>query len=396
MSPAPGHVLVLDDDDLVGATVGMIAQDAGYEATVTNRFDAFWTALGAVRPSHVTLDLSMPEVDGIEVLRRLAEHGYAGSVIISSGLDRRVLEAAHRSAVEHGLHLAGVLPKPFRPADLRELLALQPTASTPRRPANVTPDAAGLRRALAAGHVEVAFQPKVRCRDGAVVGYEALARWHDPVLGTVPPDVFVRLAEREGLIAHLTERVFDLALRWLAEHDGGGATHVSLNLSARSLGDLELLGTLDALCAAHGVPPARVVLELTETASSDDEVMALDVLTRLRIKGCALSIDDFGTGHSTLVQLARQPFSELKIDRQFVGTLATSRESRTIVRAMVGLAHGLGLTVTAEGVEDAEAFAFLAEVGCDHAQGYHIGRPLAPAQVAAWRDGYERARRERP
>jgi EAL domain-containing protein (putative c-di-GMP-specific phosphodiesterase class I) len=378
-------VVVLDDDELVGATVGMIAEDAGFAATVTSRFDDFWKAVHAHRPSHVTLDLSMPEVDGVEVLRRLAGAGYRGSVIISSGLDRRVLEAARLSASEHGLFLAGILPKPFRPADLHALLAADPSTPARRPGATSAPDAVALRRALATGHVTVAYQPKVRCRDLTVVGFEALARWNDPVHGHVPPDVFVRIAEQEGLIGELTHAIFARALAWLAAEEPDGATHVSLNLSARSLGGFEILGVLDGLCATHGVPPARVVLELTETASTDDEVLALDVLTRLRIKGCALSIDDFGTGHSTLVQLARQPFTELKIDKQFVQPLAHSREARTIVRAMVGLAHGLGLTATAEGVEDAAALAYLVEVGCDHAQGYHLGRPMPGEEIASWR-----------
>lgn len=377
--------MVLDDDELVGATVGMIAEDAGFVATVTSRFDDFWSALHAHRPSHVTLDLSMPEVDGVEVLRRLAGAGYQGSVIISSGLDRRVLEAARLSASEHGLFLAGILPKPFRPADLHALLAADPSTPARRPGSSTAPDAVALRRALAHGQVTVVYQPKVRCRDRTVVGYEALARWHDPVHGHVPPDVFVRIAEREGLIGELTHAVFAQALEWLAADDPDGATHVSLNLSARSLGGFEILGVLDGLCTANLLRPERVVLELTETASSDDEVLALDVLTRLRIKGCALSIDDFGTGHSTLVQLARQPFTELKIDKQFVQPLAHSKEARTIVRAMVGLAHGLGLTATAEGVEDAAALAYLVEVGCDHAQGYHLGRPMPGEAIAGWR-----------
>ncbi len=382
------HVVVLDDDELVGATIGMIAKDAGFGATVTSTFDVFWGALLAQEPSHVTLDLSMPEVDGVEVLRRLAAAGYGGSVIISSGLDRRVLEAARLSATEHGLLLAGVLPKPFLPADLRALLATDPSTPAPRPGVAAVPDALALRRALAGDLISVAFQPKIRCRDLAIVGYEALARWHDPVLGSVRPDVFVRIAEHEGLIGELTRVVFARALAWLSDDDPDGTTHVSLNLSARSLGSFEILGVLDALCAAHGVAPQRLALELTETASSDDEVLALDVLTRLRIKGCALSIDDFGTGHSTLVQLARQPFTELKIDKQFVQPLAQSREARTIVRAMVGLAHGLGLTATAEGVEDASALAYLIEVGCDHAQGYHLGRPVPGAEIAAWRSAW--------
>ena len=132
------------------------------------------------------------------------------------------------------------------------------------------------------------------------------------------------------------------------------------------------------------MPSRRLLLELTETASSDDPSMALDVLTRFRIKGIPISLDDFGTGHSTLVQLTRQPFSELKIDKQFVQELATSAESQAIVRATVALAEGLGLTSTAEGVEDAASLAFLREVGCDVAQGDFVARPMPGDTVHGW------------
>ena len=385
MGPTDRRLLVLDDDEAVGSTIGLIAETAGFEATITSRFETFWLALKDTHPTHVTLDLNMPQIDGIEVLRRLAAHGFEGSVIISSGLERRVLEAAQRSAQEHGLHFAGALPKPFKPDDLRRLLNATPerrshdTAAGPERV-----EAGLLRTALDQELIRVAYQPKVACRDGRVVGYEALARWSDPGLGVIPPDVFIPLAEREGLIDELSDQVFGTALAWLCSHDPLGSSHIALNLSGASLGDLELADRIERRCRHSGIDPSRVVLELTETASAIDQVTALDVLTRFRIKGLALSIDDFGTGHSTLVKLARQPFSELKIDRQFVMSAANSHESRIIVRAMIGLAHGLGLKVTAEGVEDAPTYEFLADQGCDRAQGYFIGRPMPGDEIEEW------------
>lgn len=384
-----GHVLVLDDDDMVAATIGMVAESAGYRTTVTMTYDDFWSHLEAGAPTHVTLDLNMPGTDGIEVLRRLAVHGFRGSIVISSGLDRRVLDAARLSAEEHGLHIAGVLPKPFKAKDLVALLTVVPPN---QRPATMesrrTPTAAELRRALDEHAITVAFQPKVQCATGDILGYEALARWTDPTLGPVSPYVFVTLAEREVLITRLTDVVLEAALTWLTGFDPHGTTHVSVNLSARSLTDLDLANRVANACDRHGLAAGRLLLELTETASTDDEVTALDVLTRFRIKGIPLSLDDFGTGHSTLVQLARQPFSELKIDRRFVQGAATSVDSQAIVRAMVGLAHGLKLTVTAEGVEDAWTYAFLNDIGCDVAQGYHVAKPMPGGEVAAWADGW--------
>jgi EAL domain-containing protein (putative c-di-GMP-specific phosphodiesterase class I) len=384
--PARRRIVVLDDDEGVGASIGLIAEAAGFDVAVTTAFAAFWEELASGEASHVILDLNMPDIDGIEVVRRLAERDFGGFLIISSGLGRRVLEAAERSATEHGLRFVGVLPKPFGADDLRRLLATEPGPRTPRTAAAAGHDVSVdmLRWALDGRDLTVAFQPKVTCATGRVVGFEALARWWHPHARNVPPDVFVSLAEREGLIDTLTDQVFDEALRWLHASFPDDDTQLALNLSALSLGDLALADRIERACHAWSIDPRRIVLELTETASTGDRIAALDVLTRLRIKGMALSIDDFGTGHSTLVQLARLPFSELKIDRQFVMHAASSEESRTIIRAMVGLGRALGLAVTAEGVEDEATYAYLSEVGCDAAQGYVIGRPMEGEAVAAW------------
>lgn len=394
MTGSRGRLLVLDDDEAVAATIALVAETSGFAVATASGFDDFWAALDTFAPTHVTLDLSMPEVDGIEVLQRLAEAEYGGTVIVCSGLDRRVLEAAQRSALEHGLEGVGLLPKPFLPADLRALLDAPIERRARGRSGATSIGESALRAVLAERRLEVAYQPKVACATGAVVGYEALARWNEPGVGPVPPDVFVPMAERLGLIDVLTEHVLNEALAWFARAETDSRTHLAVNLSARSLDDVGLADRIERACTAHRVVPQRVVLELTETASSNDPIAAHDVLTRFRIKGLALSIDDFGTGHSTLVQLARRPFSELKIDRQFVGDAATSRESRVIVRAMVGLAHGLGLVATAEGVEDAATLAFLAEVGCDRAQGYHVGRPMAADALPDWASAWARRRRD--
>ncbi len=396
MTETRGRLLVLDDDEAVAETIALVAETSGFEVATTTGFEAFWAALDAFAPTHVTLDLSMPQMDGIEVLQRLAARGFDGTVIVCSGLDRRVLEAAQRSAFEHGLDGVGLLPKPFLPAELRALLdAPVERHKRPRAGASLVGEAA-LRAALAERRLDVAYQPKVACATGEVLGFEALARWNEPGVGPVPPDVFVPMAERLGLVDVLTEQVLNEALDWFARAEGTTLTHLAVNVSARSLDDIGLADRIERACAAHGVAPQRVVLELTETASSFDPMKAHDVLTRFRIKGFALSIDDFGTGHSTLVQLANRPFAELKIDRQFVRDAATSKESRAIVRAMVGLAHGLGLVATAEGVEDATTLAFLAEIGCDRAQGYFMARPMAADALPAWGDAWATRRRADP
>jgi len=166
---------------------------------------------------------------------------------------------------------------------------------------------------------------------------------------------------------------------------------LSINLSARSFGNPTLVSQLHARCQAAGMPPDRLIFELTETAAMDDPVLALELLTRLRMQGFQLAIDDFGTGYSSMVQLVRQPFSEVKVDLTFVKTAATSEESRIVIRTIVGLGHSLGMRVTAEGVEDSIALAYLREVGCDEAQGYLIGKPMAPDALDVWLATYKPA-----
>jgi EAL domain-containing protein (putative c-di-GMP-specific phosphodiesterase class I) len=307
-------------------------------------------------------------------------------VIITSGVGPRVLDAARRLAVQHGLNLLGVLPKPFSGMELRTLLTAggQPVrlVSRPKVMAPEIGDGA-LRRALADGELSVVFQPKIACATGAPVGFEALAQWCRPDGARVPTASFVALAERSDLIGSLTEQVVDMALAWLCDGVPEAMT-LAINFSPLSLDDMATVGKLVARCEAHGISPHRLVLEMTESAAMRDPMATLGVLTRLRVRGFRVSIDDFGIGYSSIAQLARLPFSELKIDRSFVRGITGSSENRSIARAMVSLGQSLGLTVAAEGVEDAATLAFLAEIGCDHAQGYFIAPPLDATSARLW------------
>ena len=379
-------VFVLDDDEAVGLTVSMIARRAGLDAITFTDPVAFLEAVDRTPPSHVVLDLVLPDIDGIEVLRRLAGARSRAGVIITSGVGPRVLDAARRLAVQQGLTLRGVLPKPYSVSALRALLLAAPSETSPAIAWTEAPPEIGhgaLRRALAQGELSVAFQPKIDCASGAAVGFEALAQWRGPDGRRVPTESFVALAERHDLIGSLTEQVVDMALSWLS--DGVPETmSMAINFSPLSLDDMETVSKLVARCDAHGIAHERVVLEMTESAAMRDPVATLGVLTRLRVRGFRVSIDDFGIGYSSIAQLARLPFSELKIDRSFVRGIARAGENRSIVRAIVGLGHSLGLTVAAEGVEDAACLAVLAETGCDHAQGYFIAPPLDGPSALHW------------
>lgn len=399
------RLLILDDELATGETIRHIAQSAGFEAVHTTEPGTFLALVRDWTPEVIALDLIMPEMDGVEVIRQLAQSGCRASLIITSGVGHRILDAAERSAQAHGLNIAGVLPKPFRASLLRELLGRgRETVSAAAQASHPPPgpDAAAaevtaqeLRQALQQKAIQLVYQPKIDCRTGVLVGFEALARWQHADKGAIGPDAFIPLAEQAGLIDALTEQVADQALHWLAGL--GSAEHrrrcdnlaldqavLSLNISARSLEQRALFERLHQRCRDLQLEPSRIVLEITESSAMQDPTTALDNLTQLRLKGFHLSIDDFGTGYSSMVQLVRLPFSEIKVDKRFVINAAESAESRAIIRSVVDLGQSLGMRVTAEGVENADTLEYLRELQCDYAQGYHIARPLPADAVLDW------------
>ena len=258
----------------------------------------------------------------------------------------------------------------------------------------------GFERALINGRLRMVYQPKVSLTDGRLRRVEALVRWDDPELGAISPSRFVPLAEKHGLIDQLTHWGLRTTLRqWLNWREEGLDTCLAFNISALSLDHLDFPDLVERMCRALEVPTDRLVLELTEGATQP-LVKLMDTLTRFRIKGIGLAIDDFGVGYSTLMQLRQLPFTELKIDRFFIEDAPMSKDSALIVKSIIDLAHGLGLTVTAEGIETEEQLKLLRELGCDVAQGYFVARPLEPEKlndwIADWRQRWETLIDEEP
>jgi diguanylate cyclase (GGDEF)-like protein len=242
-----------------------------------------------------------------------------------------------------------------------------------------------LRAALQNGTVDVHVQPKARVRTGEVVGVEALVRWQHPELGWVPPDEFVPVAERSGLIGLLTTRVLDASLAACAQwRTAGRDLGVAVNLSARSLQDADLVEEVARMLRRHGVPANRLTLEVTEGSVMADAARAVALLHELRDLGVRLSVDDFGTGYSSLSYLQRLPVHEVKIDRSFVTGLGREGENLVIVRAIIDLGHHLGLEVVAEGVEDRATSDLLASMSCDLVQGWHLARPMPTGDLLGW------------
>jgi EAL domain-containing protein (putative c-di-GMP-specific phosphodiesterase class I) len=369
------RLLIVDDEPAIGAFIGRVAANAGYEIMAVSTADKFLQHVRAWRPTHIMMDLQMPLMDGPTLLSHLAAEKCTAGITLVSGVDRSVVEAAARVARARGLKVSGVLIKPIRAAELLDAL---------NKIRNEDPwlTAESLWAALAAQEFRLVYQPKVELTSGRIIGLEALIRWQHPTRGPIPPLDFIPFAESSAAIDQITHWLSSTACEQLRAWDADGmALDVALNISARNLHEPRLPQLLESHCRSAGLPPTRVTLELTETAAMQDAVQMMDVLSRLRIKGFKLAIDDFGTGYSSLVQLHRLPFNEIKIDRTFVADCTTSSESRSIVRLVIDLAHALGMRAIAEGVETIETMDLLRKLGCDHAQGYIISRPIEARDV---------------
>ena len=242
-----------------------------------------------------------------------------------------------------------------------------------------------LRTGLETGQLVVFYQPKSDAKTGVVVGVEALARWEHPTRGLLPPDEFIPLAENTGLIGDLTFEVLRQALAQVRVwHRKGMHIGVSVNLSVRQLTDINMPRDVAALLADFQLPASVLTLEVTESTIMADPSRTLHVLRMLADIGIDLSIDDFGTGYSSLAYLRRLQADELKIDKSFVLGMSRNSNDAVIVRSTIELGHNLGLRMVAEGVEDAETWRLLRSLGCDVVQGYHLSRPLPPAQITEW------------
>ena len=245
-----------------------------------------------------------------------------------------------------------------------------------------------LRRALERHELRNYYQPIISLESGAIVGFEALLRWQHPERGMILPDLFIQVAEDTGLIHEIGRFVLDLACRqgraWQEAHPMSPQLRLSVNLSARQIQHPGMVALVaDALATSH-LPADSLILEITESALMDDPRSSQSMLAKLRDLGISTSIDDYGTGYSSLAYIKQLAVNEIKIDRAFVSGMEADRRNAAIVRSTIELGHNLGLTVVAEGVEDDTALARLAAMGCEHAQGFGIGKPMPQEQFLSW------------
>lgn len=391
-SISPKHILVVDDSRIQREFAVDLCLRLGatniYQAEEGHQAIALLQEMPQIEV--VILDLEMPGMDGVQVLHELVRHGMDPAVIVASARESVLLTVVESMGKNLGVKLLGVLQKPLTLNQLASSLGR--FAAVQQRDAFQT--MAEMGPELTEQEVMVAlreqqfcayFQPKVSLRDGRLSGVEALVRWQHPTHGLLQPGHFLDLVERTDNMSAITMLMLDLSLRQCQQwHAEGLMIGVSINLSARSLADSKLADAIIERVAASGIAPHYLMLEITESALMTDLAITQGTLARLRLKGFGLSVDDYGTGFSCMLQLSRVPCSELKVDRAFVNGASENVHLRILLESALDIARRLNLKVVAEGVETHKDWALLRELGCDEVQGYFIAKPMPGEALLLW------------
>jgi len=385
-------MLIVDDSSVQRQHAAALCRELGikliYEASNGSEALKLLSML-VLLPNVMIVDLEMPGMDGVELIQQLQQRELGISLIVASSRESVLIESVKTMSQILGLNVLDGLQKPLMLPGLRSALARYrlPGSAVPRQqPLAIVPiDRAELSRAIDDGEIVPYYQPKVDMHTGIVKGTEALARWQHPTMGMIPPDHFIAQAEQQGLIHALTLSIMEQVLRQTATWNAGGLElSIAINVSAQLLDSPGIVDEISTLLERHALPAAQIILEITEGTVADRLGTALGVLARMRLKGFGLSIDDYGTGFSSMQQLARIPFTELKIDRSFVHGAHLRKNSRVILQSAIALSRRLELVTVAEGIETMEDWRLLQEFGCMVGQGYLIAKPMPAAALPQW------------
>lgn len=380
--------MVVDDEELMRDFLCMAVQKSGVGHVVSAGCGIDALDVIEQNPAHIDIilcDLQMPEMDGIEVIRHLANDGFAGGIVLVSGEDKRVLKTAENMAAVRGLNVIGSLSKPV---PVHSIIAMMNKFAVSEHKTSwampeVTADE--LDVAIRSGEIIAYYQPQIDIKSGRVKCVETLARWPHPERGMISPDVFIDLAERHDLIDPLTDTIIMQATRQGANwHKQGADINVAINISMNNLRHLDFPDRLNDMVSNAGMDIKKLVIEITESQLVKDLGTCLDILTRLRLKGPTLSIDDFGTGYASMEHLKEMPFEELKIDRAFVNGACKDDTARAILESSIFLAKQLEMTTVAEGVETSSDWDLVTALGCDVIQGYYIAPPMDADKLNVW------------
>lgn len=372
------RLLIIDDEEDICDLIAEIGERNGFEPRSVSNAETVPQLLTDFSPDVIMMDLMMPGVDGVELLRLLSEKAKTAKLCLISGSDARVLNGARRLGSAHGLNVVAALEKPLT---IETLNAFFVSISEKEK----TQDTEERAKALANGEFSLYYQPLIELATNKIKGFEALIRWMHPGRGILLPDSFIKQISNDGLMRPLTDFVVKTSIEQAAAfYKRGERLTMAINVTASTLLDLSLPDQISDICKQQGLPPELLILEVTETEAMRDVTRTMDVLLRMRLRNIGVSIDDFGTGHSSLRELQRMPFSELKIDKSFVTDAPNNKDCAVIANSIIDLGHNLGLKVIAEGIEDVRAWDMMRDKGCDFAQGFFMGHPMPSSEIDAW------------
>lgn len=383
-------ILLVDDSELQRLVSTEVLRSMGiskiYEAG--NGLEAMQLLRSnQIVPAVMLVDLHMPTMDGIELIQETAKLNPQIAIVILSGAEGILLDTLGSLVHACKMTMLGALAKPLNGQNLFNCLMRYKPAVLTNQPqtTRLRPSAVDIKRALRLGHIQPFYQPKVSLKQAKVVGFEALARWCDPLKGIIPPSEFIDLASDYGLLKDLTLSMLDSVLEDMrAWNSLDMYPIIALNVAVTLLEDRNFANEIIRKVKQAKIPPTKILLEITESALMRDQAVALGTIGRLKLNGFGFSIDDYGTGFSSMQQLSRIPFSELKLDRSFVCRVNESTHLCNIVQSALDMGTRLGLTTVAEGVETIEEFQVLRDMGCNEIQGFIFSQAMPACDVLPW------------
>lgn len=385
------RILIVDDSRLQRLHIREILTDIGY-SSIQEAEDGL-AALNIITNEDnidiIILDLEMPKMDGIQVIGKLSALEKKYPIIVSSALDTSLLSAIEKIGDNINAPLLGVMKKPFEKLDFISCLsrydAVMKKIETKLHQNQYSFSDDDIKKAIEQQEFVAFFQPKISLIDGELSSVESLIRWNHPEHGMLAPFHFIDLVEKGPHIHDITTMMLDITTRQLTKWQQQGIDiAASINVSARSLFNPEFTDNLINKTIASGISTEKIIIEITESAIMSDLASSLGSLARLRLNGFYLSIDDYGTGFSSMLQLSRIPFTELKIDRAFVNGASQNAKLRILLESAIDIAKKLNLTTVAEGVETLEDYILLKTLKCDYIQGYYVAKPMPGDALSAW------------
>lgn len=382
------NFLVIDDDPFMLLLIRKQLENLGANSIKT--CSSANEALGLMREPNsnvdiIISDLNMPGMDGVELFRHLTQLQLNFGIILISAVESRILETVRNLAVRLRLNILGTLSKPFDITQLKNLILLYLPSSKLSPSPVVDVSINELQQAVEEKQIQAYFQPQVNLRTGRLSGAEALAHWRHPTKGNISAERFITMAEQHHLIQDITEAMLEFCFEqqhyWRRNNLD---IDMSVNISPQILDQLDLPETLVRLAQKYRLPPQRIIIEVTESSLMSDIAASIEILSRIRLKGFGLSIDDYGTGYSSLEKLRQIPFTELKIDKSFILHATDDEANKIILESVVDLAKRLRLRCVAEGVEQKSDWELVKSLGCDNAQGFYIARPIRADKFLNW------------